>query len=90
MMNEDVIFWKWISLKTLGIITDRSVYHWSMEGNSNPVKIFDRNQNLNGAQIINYKVDSSEKWAVIIGISAQVSWKIIIFYCINKYKIDFK
>jgi len=71
MMNEDVIFWKWISLKTLGIITDRSVYHWSMEGNSTPVKIFDRHQNLNGTQIINYKVDSTEKWALIIGISAQ-------------------
>jgi len=75
MMNEDVIYWKWISLKTIGIITDRSVYHWSMEGNSNPEKIFDRHQNLNGTQIINYKVNSTEKWALIIGISAQVSFR---------------
>lgn len=31
-MTEDVIFWKWISLNTLALVTETSVYHWSMEG----------------------------------------------------------
>jgi hypothetical protein len=31
-MNEDVIFWKWISLNTLALVTETSVFHWSMEG----------------------------------------------------------
>ena len=31
-MSEDVIFWKWITLNTLGLVTETSVYHWSMEG----------------------------------------------------------
>jgi len=31
-MNEDVVFWKWITVNTLGLVTDACVYHWSMEG----------------------------------------------------------
>jgi clathrin heavy chain len=31
-MTEDVIFWKWISLNTLALVTETSVFHWSMEG----------------------------------------------------------
>ena len=31
-MNEDVVFWKWITVNTLGLVTESSVYHWSMEG----------------------------------------------------------
>ncbi|KAI8117801.1 Clathrin heavy chain [Lucilia cuprina] len=30
-MTEDVVFWKWISLNTLALVTETSVYHWSME-----------------------------------------------------------
>lgn len=31
-MTDDVIFWKWISINTLALVTETSVYHWSMEG----------------------------------------------------------
>lgn len=41
-MSEDVIFWKWISLNTLALVTETNVYHWSMEGDSQPVKVFER------------------------------------------------
>lgn len=41
-MTEDVVFWKWISLNTLALVTETAVYHWSMEGDSQPVKMFDR------------------------------------------------
>jgi len=27
------VFWKWITPKTLGVVTQSSVYHWSIEGN---------------------------------------------------------
>ena len=48
VMNEDVLFWKWISVDTLGLITDTSIYHWNVfDGNQgNPLKIFERNGNL--------------------------------------------
>lgn len=70
-MHEDVVFWKWISLSTLGIVTETAVYHWSMEGDGQPQKVFDRNANLAGSQIINYRVSGDEKWLLLIGISAQ-------------------
>lgn len=41
-MSDDVIFWKWISPNTLALVTESSVFHWSMEGDSQPVKMFDR------------------------------------------------
>ena len=31
-MVEDVTFWKWVNLNTISLVTETSVYHWSMEG----------------------------------------------------------
>ena len=31
-MTDDVIFWKWINLNTIALVTETTVYHWSMEG----------------------------------------------------------
>ena len=47
-MNEDVVFWKWFSESSLGLVTDNSVYHWNVfeHQQASPVKIFDRNSNL--------------------------------------------
>ncbi|KAK3914014.1 Clathrin heavy chain [Frankliniella fusca] len=70
-MTEDVIFWKWISLNTLALVTETSVFHWSMEGDSVPQKVFDRHSSLNGCQIINYRTDPKQQWLLLIGISAQ-------------------
>lgn len=30
--TEDVIFWKWITPDIVGIVTENSVYHWSLSG----------------------------------------------------------
>ncbi|EOD49327.1 hypothetical protein GTA08_BOTSDO02967 [Neofusicoccum parvum] len=72
-MNEDVVFWKWYSESSLGLVTENSVYHWNIfdPSQATPVKIFDRNPNLSGCQIINYRVNQEEKWSVIVGISQQ-------------------
>lgn len=72
-MTEDVVFWKWFSDTTLGLVTDTSVYHWNIFDPTavSPVKVFDRNQNLSGCQIINYRVSEDEKWMVVVGISQQ-------------------
>jgi clathrin heavy chain len=40
-----------------------------MQGSSDPAKVFDRTANLEGTQIINYRVDPEEKWSVLIGIA---------------------
>ena len=72
VMVEDVTFWKWINEKTLALVTEASVYHWSMEGDSQPQKIFDRHVNLAQSQIINYRVDHHQKWMLLVAIQAQV------------------
>ncbi|XP_065831614.1 clathrin heavy chain 1-like isoform X2 [Oscarella lobularis] len=72
-MTEEVVFWKWISVNTVALVTEASVYHWSMEGDSQPLKKFDRHSSLMGpgCQIINYRTDKAQKWLLLIGISAQ-------------------
>jgi len=66
-MTEDCIFWKWVNVNTIGIVTETSVYHWTMEGDSQPSKMFDRHQSLQGCQIINYRTDESLQWLLVIG-----------------------
>ncbi|XP_023236674.1 clathrin heavy chain 1 [Centruroides sculpturatus] len=70
-MNEDVVFWKWINVNTIALVTETAVFHWSMEGDSQPSKMFDRHSSLNGCQIINYRTDHKLQWLLLIGISAQ-------------------
>jgi clathrin heavy chain len=68
--NEDVVFWKWVSNTTVGIVTETSVFHWSIaDSSSPPQKVFDRHPTLAGAQIINYRTTPDEKWLVLVGIS---------------------
>lgn len=38
MMNQDIVYWKWINVNMLGIVTETAVYHWSMEGNGDIFK----------------------------------------------------
>lgn len=68
-MSEAITYWKWISSNTLAIVTQDSVYHWSLEGNYPPTKMFDRLPTLADNQIINYKSDSAQKWLLLCGIS---------------------
>lgn len=70
-MTEEVIFWKWISVNVIGLVTDQACYHWAMEGDSQPQKVFDRHSNLAGCQIINYRTDAKQQWLLLVGISAQ-------------------
>ena len=69
-MHQDVIFWRWISPMVLGIVTDAAVYHWNVESDAPPQKMFDRHASLAESQIINYRASDDEKWMVLIGISS--------------------
>lgn len=42
---------------------------YSVQGTSDPEKVFDRAQNLENTQIINYRVEPNEKWCVLVGIA---------------------
>lgn len=73
VMNEDVVYWKWFSETSLGLVTDTAIYHWNVFSptEASPVKQFDRLPSLNGCQIINYRVNDDETWSVVVGISSQ-------------------
>ena len=48
VMTEDVVYWKWVSPESLGMVTDTAVFHWNVYDSSAiaPIKVFDRNANL--------------------------------------------
>ncbi|EKM49484.1 uncharacterized protein PHACADRAFT_264985 [Phanerochaete carnosa HHB-10118-sp] len=72
--DSDVVFWKWISDATIGMVTETAVYHWSItDQTSPPQKVFDRHPTLVGAQIINYRASADEKWLVLVGISGNTT-----------------
>ncbi|KAF2003503.1 clathrin heavy chain [Amniculicola lignicola CBS 123094] len=70
--EEDITFWKWVSQTTLALVTNRSVWHWDVLGAKaiTPTKIFDRQEQLENNQIINYVVNDDESWACLVGIAS--------------------
>ncbi|EKX42588.1 clathrin heavy chain [Guillardia theta CCMP2712] len=68
-MPEPVVYWKWINERTMALVTANAVFHWSMDGTSEPVKVFDRLPQMSTYQIINYRADAAEKWMVLTGIA---------------------
>ncbi|XP_075389517.1 clathrin heavy chain 2 isoform X1 [Tenrec ecaudatus] len=71
VMTDKVVFWKWVSLSTVALVTETAVFHWGMDGDVPPVKMFDRHFSLAGCQVIQYRMDPNQKWLLLIGISAQ-------------------
>lgn len=69
-MTEEVVFWKWVTPSMVGLVTDQACYHWTIEGESPPLKVFDRHGSLQGCQIINYRASADLKWLLLVGISA--------------------
>ena len=70
-MPAPVTYWRWLSPNLIVLVTAVSVFHWSIEGDSPPIKIFDRNAALTeGTQIINYQISEDTKWCLLCGISA--------------------
>ncbi|OJA13783.1 hypothetical protein AZE42_12645, partial [Rhizopogon vesiculosus] len=68
--TEVVVFWKWVSDTTIGMVTDTTMYHWTIaDQTSPPQKVFDRHPTLADAQIINYRVTADERWLVLVGIA---------------------
>ncbi|CAJ0571334.1 unnamed protein product, partial [Mesorhabditis spiculigera] len=70
-MPEEVSYWKWVNEETIALVTATSVYHWSLEGEGTPMKVFERHSNLHSHQIINYCASSDLKWLCLAGIAAK-------------------
>lgn len=77
-MKETIVFWRWVNVNTIGLVTTSAIYHWSLEGDSPPQKIFDRHASLSsGTQIIDYDVSPDGKWMLLIGISQGEGGRIV-------------
>eukprot|EP00397_Hematodinium_sp_SG-2012_P000429 GEMP01000429.1.p1 GENE.GEMP01000429.1~~GEMP01000429.1.p1 ORF type:complete len:1703 (+),score=505.89 GEMP01000429.1:149-5257(+) len=77
---ENVVFWKWAQPRLLAVVTDRSVYHWKLDGSqAAPELIFARGGKLAeaGTQIIAYAVNNTCTWCLLTGISTQDGGKTI-------------
>jgi clathrin heavy chain len=70
-MTEEVVFWTWINTTTVAMVTGTAVFHWGMEGEAGPVKMFDRHATMADTQIIQYKTDVNCKWLLLTGIAAK-------------------
>ena len=71
VMPDDVMYWTWVNPSLIGLVTETSVFHWHVEGDSPPQKVFDRHSSLAGCQIISYRVNEKGNWMCLVGISAE-------------------
>lgn len=72
VMQDPVVYWRWLTPSLLGIITSKSVYHWDMtDAKTDPVKMYDRLKELNDHQIISYRADAALKWFCLVGLSQE-------------------
>ena len=68
-----IVYWKWIDPKTVAIVTTDSVFHWSLEGAGEPVKMFDRTPHDSPVQVINYFATPDGKWLMLSGLSVDAN-----------------
>lgn len=80
VFNENIVYWKWISLTKLALVTATAVYHADISNpNEAQVKILDRSGSLasESVQIIGYCIETNEKWCALYGISTPDGGKTI-------------
>eukprot|EP01083_Nonionella_stella_P040976 111112_1 len=74
--DSPVDYWKWLNPNTIAIVTKKTVFHWSMDGDAKPTKVFDRAPYDGQVQIINYRASADNKWLILGGIAAGESGSI--------------
>ncbi|CAM9702378.1 unnamed protein product, partial [Discosporangium mesarthrocarpum] len=67
-ISEPIVFWRWVTPKVIALVTASAVFHWSMEGDSGPERIFSRDSKLEGCQVIGYTISADAKWCLMVGI----------------------
>ncbi|CAC9549781.1 clathrin heavy chain [Leishmania donovani] len=76
LFHEDVAYWRWIDDRTLGVVTAKAVYHWSLDtaADDAPQHIFDRSADYDSSvQVLSYRSDEQKKWLVVTGVARDPS-----------------
>jgi len=68
-MPGNVVFWRWLDPRTVAIVTDTAVFHWSMNGADEPQKMFERAAYDGKVQIVNYRASADGKFLILGGIA---------------------
>jgi clathrin heavy chain len=68
-VSGTVAYWRWIDVKTVAIVTDKAVLHWSIEGNEDPKEVFARSPSDAPIQITYYKCSADRQWMMLGGIT---------------------
>ncbi|GMM46180.1 clathrin heavy chain [Pichia kluyveri] len=73
VMNEKIVFWKWLDNQTLGLVTINSVYTWNVfDGTeAGPVLLTSRHVSLNDCQITQFSANKYLNWFAIGGIAQE-------------------
>ena len=66
---DAVLYWRWLDSRTIAFVTAKAVYHWSMEGDAEPVKKFDIVPEERQVQIIGYDASADNNWLFLQGIA---------------------
>jgi hypothetical protein len=69
-MHEEVVFWRWISVDTIALVTASAAFHWNVEDDSPPTRVFYRSARLGAeAKIVSYEASADNQWLLLVGIS---------------------
>lgn len=65
-LPSPVLFWRWTSPQNIALVTAEEVLHWSVKGDEQPVKVFDRHKDIPAtSQVINYQTSKDGKWCLL-------------------------
>ncbi|KAK7199875.1 clathrin heavy chain [Novymonas esmeraldas] len=76
LFHDDVLYWRWIDARTLGLVTASAVFHWSLDtaADDAPQLIFDRGADYDSSvQVLSYRTDEQKKWLVVTGVTRDPS-----------------
>ena len=86
-MTGNVVFWRWLDARTVAIVTETAVFHWSMNGADEPQKMFDRAAYEGKVQIVNYRASADGKFLILGGIAGSAAG---IAGVLQLYAVDLK
>ncbi|ESS68039.1 clathrin heavy chain [Trypanosoma cruzi Dm28c] len=72
LFSEDVVFWRWVDDRTIGLVSGTAVYHWSLDSaeDAAPERVFERAPDMGASvQILNYCTDEKKKWLLLSGVA---------------------
>jgi clathrin heavy chain len=63
---EPIVYWRWATPNLIALVTASGVYHWSIEGDSPPVKLDKFDVFPEGTQVGHSVTHSLTRWAPMV------------------------